>query len=211
MDYKTLENIFQEIFDEFSEMKPNNLDELENKVTRAMHKLGSYLMESKIKDWNIQLHETEQDSCEKCGTKLKNKQEDRQIATRVCDMNYKRYRRYCPKCKVAEYPLDKVLGLHPRQRLSNSIEELSVLCGASWNYESCEYIMKKLLHRPCVSHETIFNKTNEVGEAASKELEGFKIKELEDNKRLQSDYFENMKVSNQPVSLIYMDMDGVMI
>jgi hypothetical protein len=47
--------------------------------------------------------------------------------------------------------------------------------------------------------------------AASLELEGSKIKELEDNKRLQGDYFDNMEVSDQPVPLIYMDMDGVMI
>ncbi len=211
MDHKTLGNIFQEIFNEFSEMKPTNLDELEDKVNNAMRKLGSYLMESKIEDWNTQLHQTKQDNCEKCGTKLKNKQEDRQIATWVCDMNYKRYRQYCPACKKAEYPLDKVLGLQPRQRLSNSVEELSVLCGASWDYEHSEYIMKKVLHRPCVSHETIFNKTNQVGEAVSKELEGTKIKELEDNKILQGDYFDNMKVYDQPTTLIYIDMDGVMI
>jgi hypothetical protein len=37
--------------------------------------------------------------------------------------------------------------------------------------------MKKILGRPCVSHETIFNKTNEVGEAASIQLEGTKINE----------------------------------
>jgi hypothetical protein len=216
MDHKTLGDIFQEIFNEFSKMNPTNLDELEDKVSNAMNRLGSYLMESKIEDWDTQLHQDKPNTCEKCGTKLKNKQEDRQIATWVCDVNYKRYRRYCPVCKVAEYPLDGVLGLRPRQRLSNSVEELSVLCGASWDYEKSEYIMKKVLHRFCVSHETIFNKTNEVGESASLELEGFKIKELEDNKRLQGDYFESMKVndqrvSDQPVPLIYIDMDGVMI
>jgi hypothetical protein len=104
-----------------------------------------------------------------------------------------------------------VLKLRPRQRLSNSVEELSVLCGASWDYEHSEYIMKKVLNRFCVSDETIFNKTNEVGKSASLELEGSKIKELEDNKRSQGDYFDNMEVSDQPVALIYMDMDGVMI
>jgi len=211
MDHKTLGNIFQEIFNEFSEMNPTNLDELEDKVNNAMRKLGSYLMESKIEDWNTQLHQDKPNICEKCGTKLKNKQEDRQIASWICDVNYKRYRRYCPKCKVAEYPLDRMLRLRPRQRLSNSVEELSVLCGASWDYGHSEYIMKKVLHRPCVSHETIFSKTNEVGESASLELEGFKIKELESNKRLQGDYFDNMKVSSQLFALIYMDMDGVMI
>jgi hypothetical protein len=88
---------------------------------------------------------------------------------------------------------------------------LSVLCGASWDYEKSGYIMNKVLHRPCISHETIFNKTNEIGESASLELEGYKIKGLEDNKRLQRDYFDNMKVNDQPVALIYIDMDGVMI
>ena len=71
MDHKRLEDIFQEISEEFSEMEPTNLDELEDKVLDAMHKLGSYLMESKISDWNSQLH---QETCEKCGTKLTHKQ-----------------------------------------------------------------------------------------------------------------------------------------
>jgi hypothetical protein len=95
MDHKTLGNIFQEIFNEFSEMNPTNLDELEDKVNNAMRKLGSYLMESKIEDWNTKLHQDKPNICEKCGTKLKSKQEDRQIATWICDVNYKRYRRYC--------------------------------------------------------------------------------------------------------------------
>ena len=169
MDHKTLGDIFQEISNEFSEMKPTQLDKLENRVLNAMHKLGSYLMDSKIQDWNTQLYQDKQDTCQKCGSKLKNKQGERQIATWVSDVTIKRYKRYCPECKETEYPLDRVLGLQPRQRYSNSVEELSALCGASWDYENSEYIMKKVLHRPCVSHETIFNKTNEVGEAVSKE------------------------------------------
>ena len=92
MDHKTL----GDIFNEFSEMKPTNLDELEDKVSNAMNKLGSYLMESKIEDWDTQLHQDKPNTCEKCGTKLKNKQEDRQIATWVCDVIR---RRYCPVCK----------------------------------------------------------------------------------------------------------------
>lgn len=211
MDHKTLRDIFQEISSEFSEMEPTKLDELEDRVLNAMRKLGSYLMESKIEDWNMQLHQDKEDTCKKCGVKLKNKQEERQIATWVSDVTIKRYKRYCPECKETEYPLDQVLGLQPRQRYSNRLEELSVLCGASWDYGKSEYMMKKILHRPCISHETIFNKTNEVGEAAGKELEGTKIKELEEDKKAQGDYFDNMEVSDQPVVPIYMDMDGVMI
>ncbi len=52
MDHKTLGEIFQEISEEFSEMEPTDLDRLEDKVLDAMYKLGSYLMESKIADWN---------------------------------------------------------------------------------------------------------------------------------------------------------------
>jgi hypothetical protein len=51
------------------------------------------------------------------------------------------------------------------------VKELLVLCRASWDYEKSEYIMKKVLRRRCVSHETIFNKTNEVDEAAWNEME----------------------------------------
>ena len=111
-------------------MEPTRLDELEDKVLDAMQGLGSYLVDSKMVDWNTQLrHET----CAECGTQLAHKQKPRQIATWVSDVNYKRYRSYCPRCQKAEYPLDKALGLQPRQRLSSSVQELSVLCGASWN------------------------------------------------------------------------------
>jgi hypothetical protein len=208
MDHKTLEDIFQEIYNQFSEMRPTGLDELEDKVLEAMQKLGSYLMDSKVADWNTQLrHET----CGECGTQLSHKQKSRQIATWVCDVNYKRYRNYCPECQKAEYPLDTVLGLQPRQRLSSSVKELSALCGASWKYEKSEYIMKKVLRRRCVSHETIFNKTNEVGQAASRESEGARVKELEGDKKRQGEHFDNMEVWEEPAERVYMDMDGVMI
>ena len=208
MDHKTLGKIFQEISEEFSEMGPTKLNQLENKVLDAMYKLGSYLMDSKVADWNTQLHHK---TCAKCGTKLTHKQKKRQIATWVSDVNYKRYRSYCPKCNRMEYPLDKVLGIGARQRLSSSVQELSVLCGASWKYEKSEYMMKKVLRRRCVSHETIFNKTNEVGQVASKSVEGAKIKELEGDKKLQGEYFDNMEVEAEPAERIYTDMDGVMI
>ncbi|MEK7397072.1 MAG: hypothetical protein AAB116_09060 [Candidatus Poribacteria bacterium] len=42
MDHKTLGDIFQEIFNEFSEMKPTNFDELEDKVSRG-RKLYAWL------------------------------------------------------------------------------------------------------------------------------------------------------------------------
>ena len=208
MNYRSLGDIFQEINDEFGAMEPANLDQLENMVLSAMHKLGSYLMESKITDWNTQVrHET----CTECGTKFEQKQKKRQIATWVCDVNYKRWRSYCPQCKKAEYPLDKMLGIAPKQRLSSSVQELSALCGASWEYEQSEYLMKKILRRRCVSHETIFNKATEIGKAASSEFEGNKVKELEGHKRLQGEYFDNLEVWKELMKRIYMDLDGVMI
>jgi len=208
MDHRTLGEIFQEISEEFSEMEPTKLDQLENKVLDAMYKLGSYLMDSKIADWNTQLHRK---TCAKCGTKLTHKQKKRQIATWVSDVNYKRYRSYCPKCNHVEYPLDNVLGIGARQRLSSSVQELSALCGASWKYEKSEYMMKKVLRRRCVSHETIFNKTNEIGQATSQAVKGSEIKELEEDKKLQGEYFDNMEVWEEPAERIYTDMDGVMI
>lgn len=53
-------------------MEPTKLDEPENKVMKATHRLSSYLIESKIEDWNTQLHQEKPDTCEKCGSKLKN-------------------------------------------------------------------------------------------------------------------------------------------
>lgn len=154
MNHKTLGAIFQEIIDEFSDMKPTNLDQLENRVLAAMDKLGSYLMESKISDWNDQVRHKK---CPKCGTKLKHKKKKRQIATWVSDVNYKRWRSYCPQCKEYEYPLDKVLGISPNQQVSSSVQELSALSGASWDYSECEYLMEKILRHRCVSHQTVFN------------------------------------------------------
>ncbi len=191
MDHKTLGKIFQEIYDEFSGMKPTSLDKLEDRTLNGIQKLGSYLMDSKVEDWNGQVR---QETCAECGTKLKHGQKKRQMATWVSDMSYKRDRGYCPSCKKAEYPLDAVLGIRPKQRLSSSVQELSALCGASWKYEECEYLMKKILRRRCVSHEAVFNKTTEIGKAASAESEGVSIKELESDKKQQGEHFDNMEV-----------------
>lgn len=80
----------------------------------------------------------------------------------------------------------------------------------SWSYEQSESVLKKVFHRYCVSHNSIHELTNAVGEV-SKETEGNKIKELESDKIAQGDYFENMELNNQPQVRIYADMDGVMI
>ena len=212
MNHKTLGDIFQEIYDEFSGMKPTSLDNLENSVLSAMQKLGSYLMDSKFEDWDTQIrNETRSRSCSQCGTKLKHRQKQRQIATWVSDVNYKRDRGYCPECKKAYYPLDEVLEIRPRQRLSNSVQELSALCGASWKYEECEYMMKKVLRRRSVSHETVFNKATEIGQVVSAEFEGNRIKALEGDKKQQGEYFDEMETWNEIMKRIYMDLDGVMI
>jgi hypothetical protein len=78
MDHKTLDNIFQEINDEFSEMKPTGIDDLESRVLAAMYKLGAYLMEKKVEDWSDQVRN---ETCPECGTKLEHKRKKRQIAT----------------------------------------------------------------------------------------------------------------------------------
>jgi hypothetical protein len=208
MDHKTLGDIFQEIVVEFSEMGPTNLDELEDRVLDAIYRIGACLMEWKLEDWNMELR---QDICHECGCKLENRKRERQIATWVSDVTYERYRSNCPNCGKVGYALDEVLGLRLKQRLSSSVEELAALCGASWKYEKSEYMMKKVLRRRCVSHETIFNKTNQVGEAAAAEIEGAKIKELDGDRQAQGKYFDNMEVWEQPAERVYMDMDGVMI
>lgn len=208
MDHTTLGDMFQEIVTAFSEMEPTSLDQLEHKVLEAIYRIGSCLMEWKFSDWKTQLR---QDTCQECGGNLENRKRERQIATWVSDMNYQRYRSNCPDCGNVEYALDNVLGLRPRQRMSSSVAELAVLCGASWKYEKSEYMMQKVLRRRCASHETIFNKTNEIGAAASRETDGADIKELEEDKKEQGNHFDNMEVWEQPAERVYMDMDGVMI
>ena len=131
MNDTALGKVFQEISDEFANMAPTSLDELEDKVLTAMYKLGSCLMDTKLTEWNNKVQTEKEETCSECGTKLKHKQKSRQIATWVCDVHYKRYRNYCPECKRAEYPLDQVLKIKPMQRMSSSVAELSALCGAS--------------------------------------------------------------------------------
>ena len=169
-------------------------------------------MEWKLHEWNSSLNKDKsKDKCPKCDSKVHNRKRTKQVLTTLANINYERYMSHCPKCNNTEYPLDKILGLYPLQRMSSSVEELSVLCGASWDYGKSEDILCKLLRHNRLSHETIQEKTNEVGNAISEELEGSKIKELESNKRLQGDYFESMELWNPAKQRIYVDMDGVMI
>jgi len=58
--------------------------------------------------------------------------------------------------------LDSALVIQPLQRMSSSVEELAILCGASWDYGKSEYILGKLLRHDKLSHETIQEKTNAV-------------------------------------------------
>jgi hypothetical protein len=208
IDSKTLGDIFQEIIVKFSQMQPTSLDELENETLNAIRRIGKGLMQWKFQEWDSELA---QETCPECGGKQENRSRSTQIATWVTDISYDRCRINCTNCGRIEYPLDTALGLRPRQQYSSSVEEMAVLCGASWKYQEAEYMMQKILRRPCLCHETVFNKTNEVGEAASMETDGIRIKALEDDKRLQGEYFDNMEVCQEPPERIYMDMDGVMI
>ena len=208
MDRKTLGDIFQEIIVKFSEMQPANLDELESETLDAIYRIGKGLMQWKFHEWDTELHKR---TCSECDAKLENRRRSAHIATWVADIHYDRYRSNCVSCGNVEYSLDKALGLQPRQQYSSSVAELAVLCGASWKYQEAEYMMQKVLRRRCVCHETVFNKTIQVGKAASQELEGVRIKELEGDKKLQGEYFDNMEVCAEPPERIYMDMDGVMI
>ena len=66
MDHKVFEDIDEEIYAEFPDMNPTSLDQLERSTIAAIQKLGSFLMESKIKDWNAQLV---QETSDKSGNK----------------------------------------------------------------------------------------------------------------------------------------------
>jgi len=211
-DITELGKLWQEEIINLSETTPESLDALENRIQDVLHRLGKAMMEWKLHEWNSSLNKDKsKDKCPKCDSKVHNRKRTKQILTTVANIDYERHMIHCPKCNNTEYPLDKVLGLQPLQRMSSSVEELSVLCGASWDYGKSEDILCKLLRHNRLSHETIQEKTNEVGNAISKELEGSKIKELESNKRLQGDYFESMKLWSPPKLRIYVDMDGVMI
>ena len=203
-----LDKLWQEEIMNLLDVTPESLDALQDRVHDILQRLGKSMMEWKLKEWNSS---TKKEKCSKCDSKVHNRKRTKQILTTVANIDYERYMSYCPKCKNTEYPLDKVLGLSPLQRMSCAVEELAILCGASWDYGKSEYILGKLLRHDKLSHETIQEKTNTVGSAISKDLEGSKIKSLEDNKRLQGDYFESMELWDPPQQRIYVDMDGVMI
>jgi len=211
-DITKLGELWQEEIMNLSDIPPESLDALENRIQDILHRLGKSMMEWKLKEWNSSLSKDKsKDKCPKCDSKVHNRKRTKQILTTVATIDYQRYMSHCPKCKNTEYPLDKVLGLSPLQRMSSTVEELAVLCGASWDYGKSEYVLGKLLRHDKLSHESIQEKTNAAGSAIPKELEGNKIKALEDNKRLQGDYFESMKLWSPPKLRIYVDMDGVMI
>jgi len=48
----TITEVFQDIISQFSNMKPTNLNELENNTLDAAYKVGNLLMEWKLSDWN---------------------------------------------------------------------------------------------------------------------------------------------------------------
>jgi hypothetical protein len=70
-------------------------------------------------------------------------------------------------------------------------------------------MMKKVLRRRSVSHETVFNKATEIGQVASAEFEGKRIKELEGDKKQQGKYFDEMETWDEIMERIHMDLDGV--
>jgi hypothetical protein len=203
-----LDKLWQEEIMQLLEVTPENLDALENRIEDTLHRIGKALMEWKLQEWNDTLPGEE---CPDCGIKLHHRNRSKQVLTTVATIDYERNMSHCPKCKRTDYPMDKVLGLQPLQGMSNKVQELCVLCGASWDYEKSEYVLSKLLRHNRLSHETIQEKTNMVGSSIPEELEGTKIKALEGNKRLQGDYFESMNLWSPAKSRIYVDMDGVMI
>jgi hypothetical protein len=210
-DNTELGELWQEEIMKLSEITPESLDALEDRINDVLHRLGKAMMEWKLQEWNASLLKDESHECSNCGSKVHNRKRSKQILTSVANIDYERNMSYCPKCGNTEYPLDRILGLQPLQRMSSTVLELAVLCGSSWDYGKSEYVLSKLLRHNRLSHETIQEKTNEVGNAITQELEGTKIKELEKNKRFQGDYFESMKLWIPPEPRTYVDMDGVMI
>jgi len=161
-----LGKLWQEEIINLADMPPESLDALENRINDILHRLGKAMIEWKLKEWNSSLRKEE---CSKCDSKVHNRKRTKQVLTTVATIDYERYRSSCPKCKHTEYPLDSALGIQPLQRMSSSVEELAILCGASWDYGKSEYVLGKLLRHDKLSHETIQEKTNSIGSSIPKE------------------------------------------
>ena len=78
LNANTIGQVFQDIILQLSDMKPTNVDTLENKVLDAIYQLGGLMMEWKLSDWNDDL---KKDNCQQCNTKLQNRKHSRQLST----------------------------------------------------------------------------------------------------------------------------------
>ncbi|MBD3182893.1 hypothetical protein GF312_11420 [Candidatus Poribacteria bacterium] len=73
-----LGQLWQEEIMKLSEVTPESLDALENRIEDTLHRLGKAIMEWKLHDWNDTLPREE---CPDCGIKLHHRKRSKQVLT----------------------------------------------------------------------------------------------------------------------------------
>jgi NMD protein affecting ribosome stability and mRNA decay len=102
-DITKLGELWQEEIMNLSDIPPESLDVMENRIQDVLHRLGKSMMEWKLKEWNSSLNKDKskdksKDKCPKCASKVHNRKRTKQILTTVATIDYERYMIHCPKC-----------------------------------------------------------------------------------------------------------------
>ncbi len=115
--------------------------------------------------------------CKKCGTKLESSGSiNRKLQTLLGEINWKRKVGRCPnRCKKEKNeeivaPLDKEIGLKPRQRISTELKYFSCLLAVFTTFATSSDIIKKLFNIS-ISAKTIWNWCQEFGAKAIERTE----------------------------------------
>jgi RNase P subunit RPR2 len=73
--------------------------------------------------------------CKKCGSPLvRNGQEPRKIRTLIGEVELKRVRLCCKRCGEDLYPLDRAIGLSPRERMTLGVRERALWAAVEVSY-----------------------------------------------------------------------------
>jgi len=102
-----LGKLWQEEIMNLSDVTPESLDTLENRIQDILNRLGKAMIEWKLKEWDSS---TKKDKCSECDSKVHNHRRTKQILTTLANVEYERYMSYCPKCNSALLLKHKILA-----------------------------------------------------------------------------------------------------
>nr|ADI87688.1 unknown protein [uncultured Nitrospirae bacterium MY2-3C] len=141
--------------------------------------------------------------CKECGNKMKNKGKKHRKIKGLVDYDIHVRVFYCDKCERYERPLDKIIG--NTGRITLEVKEAMVLLGQRIPFEEASSYMEKLL-KVGISHESIQELLEGIGEKISKEEEELIADEIDAN-----GYVKDWKDGKPINDIAYMELDGSMV